>query len=188
MDKSELLYELGKTLSKTKATRLAELASQEAIKLIDLWNLCYHTQRTIAFRAAWILGLMESRNPRMFSAMLALFIRRLDEQHHTGCQREFSKILIQYTKPSALKMRKEVFDVLPIDLKERMVEVLFEWLIKTGTPVAVQVNCMDVLFYMIPAFPWIAEELESQIVFYLQDGSAAMQSRGRKLLAKMHKH
>ena len=62
---------------------------------------------------------------------------------------------------------------------------MFEWLINPHTPVAVRVNCMDVLYYMSPQFPWIKEELLAQIEFYLKDGSAALQSRGKGLLKKL---
>jgi len=187
MDKTALLHEISKTLTKNKAADLAKLASQGTMNIIDLLDACYHPQKATAFRAAWILEALESKNPLLFTAILDRYIQRLAEQKNPSCQRHFSKILIQYTKPRSSEIRQGAFNALSIDLKERVVEVLFEWLIKTDTPVAVQVNCMDVLFYMIPAFPWIAEELESQIVFYLQDGSAAMQSRGRKILAKMRR-
>ena len=62
---------------------------------------------------------------------------------------------------------------------------MFEWLINLATPVAVRVNCLDILLNLRNEFPWIKEELQAQIEFYLRDGSPAMQSRGRKILRQV---
>jgi len=71
--------------------------------------------------------------------------------------------------------------------RERLVETIFGWLIDPETPVAVQVNCMDILFNMRNEFDWLGEELRNQIRFLMRDGSAAMQSRGRKLLDRFER-
>jgi len=61
----------------------------------------------------------------------------------------------------------------------------FEWMVYPQTPVAVKVNCMDVLYNLKEIDGWIADELRAQIEFQLKDGSAALQSRGRKVLKKL---
>lgn len=71
---------------------------------------------------------------------------------------------------------------------EPVVEKTFEWLICPRTPVAVRVNCMDILFNLKQEFPWIEEELKAQVTFFLHDGSAAMQSRGKAVLRKLKRY
>lgn len=64
-------------------------------------------------------------------------------------------------------------------------EVVFGWLIDPDTPVAVQVNCLDILLNLCSHADWIAEELGTQTRHLLRRGSAAMQSRGKRVLAKL---
>jgi hypothetical protein len=49
--------------------------------------------------------------------------------------------------------------------------------------VAVKVCAASTLFNLCGRYDWIKEELAGQIQFMLRDGSPAIQSRGRKLLA-----
>jgi hypothetical protein len=41
------------------------------------------------------------------------------------------------------------------------------------------------LFNLRTRYPWIEEELANQIKFLMRNGTAAIQSRGRKLLAQL---
>ncbi|GAA4781679.1 hypothetical protein GCM10023231_06630 [Olivibacter ginsenosidimutans] len=182
MDKIDLLKQIKTIRDKVKVPALTELAANGDFAVLDLLKLCYYSEKAIAFRAAWVLEMLERQSPSLFIPVLEVFIADLAKQNNKSCQRHFSKIIIQYTKPKAGRIRKKAFDNLPLAKKEQVVAILFEWLIKPGSPVAVQVNCMEALYYLIPYFPWIKEELMAQIMFYLKDGTAAMQSRGKKLL------
>ncbi|QNL47759.1 hypothetical protein H8S90_13095 [Olivibacter sp. SDN3] len=185
MTKEELLAEISKTLNKVKAVNLAEIAVSTDFSLLQLLDFCYHREKTIAFRAAWILEFVEHRYPERFLPIFSDFISRLSEQQYDSCQRHFTKILIGFTQPKAKEMRKYAFNDLTVMRQEKVVETVFEWLIAPRTPIAVRVNCMEILSYMIPFFPWIKEELLAQIHFYMKDGTAAMQSRGKRLLREI---
>ncbi len=54
-----------------------------------------------------------------------------------------------------------------------------------GTPVAVQVNCMDVLYNLRGHEDWIADELKQQTEFLLRNASPALLSRGKRILLKL---
>jgi len=185
MTKEQLLIEISKTLKKSQAIALAEIVATTDFFMVDLLVLCYHAEKSVAFRAAWILELLEYTYPAKFIPALHDFINELPKQRNGGCQRCFSKILMHISNPKANVIRRTAFNELPSTDHERIVETMFEWLINPHTPVAVRVNCMDVLYYMSPQFPWIKEELLAQIEFYLKDGSAALQSRGKALLKKL---
>jgi len=49
--------------------------------------------------------------------------------------------------------------------------------------VAVKVFAAEALFNIRVHYPWIQDELKDQICFMMRGGTAAIQSRGRKLLA-----
>jgi len=44
---------------------------------------------------------------------------------------------------------------------------------------------MDILLHFAKEQPWIPDELRSQVQFLLKDGSAAVQSRGKRILKKL---
>lgn len=164
---------------------LAILATDETIPVRRWHELCYDQQDvSFAFRAAWILEYIATHYPQRFMPIFTEFLFKMPSQQNPSCQRHFTKILMIITHPKAPDCFRDTY--LRVD-REHVVETVFGWLIDTRTPVAVQVNCMDVLFNMCAEFPWIAEELKQQIQFFLRDGSAAMQSRGKKILAKLTK-
>jgi len=49
--------------------------------------------------------------------------------------------------------------------------------------IAIKVFASEALFNLRGRYPWIEEELANQIQFLMRNGTAAIQSRGKKLLA-----
>jgi hypothetical protein len=68
---------------------------------------------------------------------------------------------------------------------EPVVEATFEWLISLVSAIAVQANCMDVLWNLRTRYNWVADELREQIGFLMKTGGPGIQVRGRKVLGKM---
>lgn len=164
---------------------MVAIAEDTTIPLSLLHELCYDKRDdSVAFRAAWILEYIATHCPTRFTAVFSGFMARLSEQRNPSCQRHFTKILMLITSGKAPEPYRDAYA--GID-REQAVETVFSWLIDPGTPVAVQVNCMDILFNMSGEFAWISEELKQQIDFFLRDGSHAVQSRGRKILDKLRK-
>jgi hypothetical protein len=77
----------------------------------------------------------------------------------------------------AIRTKLETLDLEPA------VEQCFDWMIDPKVKIAVKVFASEALFNLRHRYPWIAEELENQIKFLMRNGSAAIQSRGKKLLA-----
>lgn len=185
MDKKRLHQRLMKPLTKIEVQQLAALIGSSSYPAEDLLLACLHPQKAVAFRAAWILECMEEKYPDRFVPIQRAFFDQLPLQKNESCQRHFSKIIMRICSPKAIPLRKAWFCTLTLHMKEQLIEVLFEWLIQSSTPVAVKVNCMDVLCDLAPLFPWVKEELIAQITFDMKNGSAAMQSRGNKLLKRL---
>lgn len=181
MSRDELIQALSSTLKKNQVQELVFLAANGELPVHDLLDSCFLREKSpVAFRAAWVLEHVEVSAPSLFLPYFPEFIRRLPEQKNQSCQRHFTKILLHFTRPQASHTYKQALAAIPD--WEPLVEVVFEWLINSQTPVAVKVNCLEVLLYLSIEFPWIKEELQAQTEFYLRDGSPAMQSRGRKIL------
>ncbi len=178
----------GLLASKANQTRnpgLSMLGNDPQVPVTELHELCYDTASPqLAFRAAWLLEYIAAHHPDRFMPVCYLFLDRLASQRNRSCQRHFTNILRRLTHPKA---NHEYRHALQSADREQLVETVFSWFIDTQTPVAVQANCMDVLFHMSSEFGWIKDELMQQIEFLLRDGSPAIQSRGKKILEKLAK-
>jgi len=170
--------------SKSYVLDLAALGEDSGVPIASLHELCYEKNPTVAFRAAWILEYLAARDHQRFLKVFDDFMDRLHQQRNPSCQRHFTKILMNITHPKAPPAYQEAYRQTD---RERLVETVFGWLIDPATPVAVQVNCMDILFNMRREFPWITDELKQQIRFFLRDGSPAMQSRGKRILENLNR-
>ncbi len=176
MDPAFLLKEISKPIGKKE---VVSLATQSVNSVDELIKLCLHSNYEIAFRAAWILELVAVAYPERFNEKLSEFIDVYVRLTNQSCQRHFTKILMSLTNMQARQDRLSTNDL------EAIVETTFEWMIDPQTPVAVRVNCMDILFDLRDMDNWIADELRAQIEFQLQSGSAALQSRGKRVLYKL---
>lgn len=162
---------------------LSMLGDNPHLLVTELHELCYDaTHPQLAFRAAWLLEYIAVHHPDRFLPVADIFFARLAGQNNRSCQRHFTNILIRLTHPKAIEGYRKA--MLQAD-REQLVETVFNWFIDPQTPVAVQANCMDVLLNMSGEFGWIKDELRQQIEFLLRDGSAAIQSRGKKVLAAL---
>lgn len=184
MDKKTLAERLTvSNTNKIKVPHLVALGEDVSVPIGVLHGLCYDERNpALAFRAAWLLEYIASHHPDRFLAVAGTFLGRLSDQKNLSCQRHFTNILRVLTYPKAPKPYQEV---LLSSNREQLVETVFNWFIDPQTPVAVQANCMDVLLNMSGEFGWIRDELKLQIEFLLRDGSAAIQSRGKRVLAKL---
>jgi hypothetical protein len=136
------------------------------------------------FRAAWILEYLEAKFPHKFLNSVAPFIEKYPLQNNLSCKRHYTKILMHITHKNAHFEYKKAIETINF---EPIVEATFEWLINNRTPVAVRVNCLDILYNLSNSYTWITEELKDHTRFLLKNESAAMQSRGKRVLKKIKK-
>ncbi|MCP2043936.1 hypothetical protein [Pontibacter sp. HSC-36F09] len=187
MHTEELFEVLSQIQSKAQVQHLAAQANSGKLPVADLLRLCYTQHKpAVAFRAAWVLEEVAHTYPEQFVPHLPDFVSQLSAQHNLSCQRHFTKILMCCANPKARPIYSTAWSAIPEH--EAVVETMFEWLIDPRTPVAVKVNCLDVLAYLQDEFPWIKDELKAQIEFLLKDGSPAMLSRGKRLLKRFFPH
>src|SRR5690606_18388588 len=166
-----------------RVPQLRALGADPLVPIAELHDLCYdEAHPMLAFRAAWLLEYIAVHHPDRFVRVADTFMFRLSDQKNPSCQRHFTNILRRLTHRRAPTLYHAVLQSTD---REQLVETIFSWFIDPCTPVAVQANCMDVLLDLSSEFEWIRDELKQQIEFLLRDGSAAIQSRGKKVLEKL---
>jgi hypothetical protein len=178
MNKDQLIKKFSSALSKADAIKIAQ---DKTCLPGDLIDLSFDPQKELAFRASWVLEQFLYYRLDDLIQSLPEFIAGYLIQKNRSCQRQFSKILMYLVD---LKYMPQINPIL-VKYMEQIVETTFDWLIDPETPVAVQVNCMDILFPFCKEQCWIKDELRSQVQFLLRDGSAALQSRGKRILKKL---
>lgn len=182
MDKPELIKQLAATIGKTKVLELTRILKEQQFALRDLIDLTFYPDKNIAFRAAWILENVFLQNPALYEPDLEYLVSRIREVKYDSCKRHYAKIMMHITgkkAPATIQQKLNDLDLEPV------VEQCFDWMIDPKVLVAVKVFASEGLFNMRHQYPWIAEELANQIKFLMRSGTAAIQSRGKKLLSQL---
>lgn len=173
-----LELELSKRQGSGRAAHLASLCRRGKFEVRELINLCFHRDPVLAFHAAWVLEHV-FLTPGAANVDWAYFFERYGLQTNPSCQRHFTKIAIHFFT--------KVCSDIDVDVTA-VIERTMEWLAAEQTPVAVKANCIDILYALRAREDWLREELTFQIEFILRHStSAALQSRGKKFLAKLSK-
>jgi len=178
----ELIKEISTTMIKTKVVKLSTIIKEQQFSIHDLIDITFHPDKNIAFRSAWILENLFLQKPESYIEDLEYLISRVKDIDNPSCKRHYAKILMHITAPKAPAIIKQ--KLIEIDL-EPVVERLFDWLIDPKILIAVKVFAAEALFNMRNRYDWIAEELADQVHFLMRDGTAAIQSRGKKILFKL---
>jgi len=176
---AELLGQISGTIGKMKVLELTRILKEEQFALRDLIGLAFYPDKNIAFRAAWILENFFLQDPARYETDLEYLISRIKEVKYESCQRHYAKIVMHITDkkaPQPIRQKLEHLDMEPV------AEQCFDWMIDPKVKIAVKVFASEALFNLRHRYPWIAEELAGQLQFLMRNGTAAIQSRGKKLL------
>jgi hypothetical protein len=178
--REELIKQISGTIGKRKVLELSRILKEQHFALRDLVDLTFYSDRDIAFRAAWILENIFLQEPERYGFELEYIISRFKDVKYESCKRHYAKIIMHVTSrktPLVIKNKLDQLDLEPV------VEQCFDWMIDPQVKIAVKVFASEALFNLRHRYPWINEELTEQIKFLMKDGTAAIQSRGRKLLS-----
>jgi hypothetical protein len=149
----------------------------QGISLVDLLNISLEKDKKIAFRAAWVFETIVLKNTTLLKSVLPQFLDNLKKQKNWSCLRSYTKILLFLTS----KKNKEY--TLQNEIEEEIIEHSFQWMIEPSCPVAVLVNCLDILNNLRKKHPWIYEELQAQISYFQRTKpSPALMSRTNKII------
>jgi hypothetical protein len=183
LSKEQLLKQIQSTLAKTKVLELTSVLHHKHFKLRDLIELTFFTDKKIAFRAAWLLENLFLHRPDLYVNDLPFFIEKFPRVDHASCKRHYAKIAMHVTSPhasAAIRNKISNIDMQPV------VDTCFEWMIDANVLVAVKAFAGEALFNLRHRYPWITDELSAQLEYLMRNGTAAIQTKGKKLLAFMH--
>ncbi len=184
MTQSELVQKITSIIGKPKVLELSRILKEQQFALHDLIDITFHPDKAVAFRAVWILENVFLTDPESYLADLHYMISRFKDVKHQGCMRHYAKIIMHITDakaPQSLQLKLQEVDLEPV------VEQLFDWMINPKTKVAVKIFAAYALFNLKEQFPWVKEELGSQMEFLMRNGGPAIQSGGKKILREIQK-
>jgi hypothetical protein len=180
---ADLIKEISGTISKKKVIKLSHILIEKNTDLTELIDLTFYADKGIAFRAAWLLENMFLEDPDSFLPSIPYIIEVIPKVENPSCKRHYAKILMYLTAPNASAQVRQI--IKEINLAPAM-EQCFDWMIDPDVMVAVKSFTSEALFNMRHRYPWIADELPEQLRYLMRDGTAAIQSKGRRLLSYMN--
>lgn len=183
LTKNQLLKQITATMGKAKVLELTNILRQKKFKLRDLVELSFDANKKIAFRAAWLLENVFLQHPDAYLKDLEYIVNAFPAISHGSCKRHYAKIAMHITAPQASPVVKQ--RLLDINM-DPVINMCFEWVIDPNVLVAVKSFATEALFNLRHRYPWIADELAAQLAYLMRDGSAAIQSKGEKILAYLH--
>lgn len=178
----QLIKQLSSDRAKGFIKRLAVAVYDQNFDINQLIDLTFHPDKQIGFRAAWLLDTIVNTSPELYVDKLEYFVKRMADVENESCKRHYARIMLNLTArnvPAPIRQKLGEIDM------EGVVEICFDWLIDPKVKVAVKVSAADVLYNLQHRYDWIKDELVNQIQFMMRDGSAAIQSRGKILLASI---
>ncbi len=179
---AELINEISNTIGKAKVVKLSVILQKQHFAIYDLIDITFYPDKNIAFRAAWILENLFLEKPESYLDDLDYLFSRIKDVKYASCKRHYAKIVMHVTSPKApLSIKKKLAE---IDL-DPVVEQFFDWMVDPKARIAIKVFASEALFNIRERYPWIAEELANQIKFLMRNGTAAIQTRGKKLLSQL---
>ncbi|MGZ3754157.1 MAG: hypothetical protein ACXVAY_19585 [Mucilaginibacter sp.] len=179
LTQQDLIKQITATIGKAKVVELSKILREQKFALHDLIDLTFYPDKNIAFRSAWLLENVFLTNPETYLDHLDYLLKRLPEVNYPSCQRHYAKIMMHITVPNAPAAIKSKLQGTAM---ESIIEKLFDWLIDPNVKIAVKVFASEALLNLSVHCEWIAEELKNQILFLMKNGTAAIQSRGKKIL------
>ncbi|MVN89905.1 hypothetical protein [Mucilaginibacter aquatilis] len=161
-------------------TELCAQVSEKGFILTDLLNLTLYKEAVIAFHAVWLLDTLVENDLEKHVVNIDEFIHYSSRITNHSCQRHYARIFMHFTKAAhkSLNIKSKLAQT---DL-EPMVERCFDWLIDPKVKVAVKASAGEVLYNLCERYDWVAEELQNQLRFLMQNGSPAINATGRRLL------
>jgi hypothetical protein len=179
LTQQDLIKQITATIGKAKVVELIKILREQKFDLNDLIDLTFYPDKSIAFRSAWLLENVFLINPETYLDHLDYLLKRFSDVSNPSCQRHYAKIMMHITAPNA-----------PVAIKEQLqqtdmgsiIENLFDWMIDPKVKIAVKVFSGEALLNLRGRYTWITEELQNTVHFLMKNGTAAIQSRGKKIL------
>ncbi len=184
MDKNQIIKQLTNSMGKTTVVDLSKKLKEQKFPYRDVVDLTFYPDKQVAFRAAWLMDTLYFDDPVYFLGDIEYLLQQIPNIKYPASKRHYSRIALNLTSPRSPKAIQD--KLVSIDL-EPVVEHFFDWMIDPKVKVAVKVFVAESLFNLRDRYPWVLEELGGQIEYLMRDGTAAIQSTGKRLLKELKK-
>ena len=153
--------------------KLAKFVVENPKSIPFLWSLIEAETHPNRGRAAWVFEYICTNNEELFS----LYIERI------------AALFPIVTNESVLRILAKLLILKPIPEKEEgnVLNAAFDRLTNKALPIAVRVNCMQIVYNLTEKYPELQNELRGIIENEIESGKPAFKSRGRKILAKLNR-
>ena len=171
-------------MGKPTVVELSNKVKAQNFPYRDIIDLTFHKNEQVAFRAAWLMDTLYFDDPVYYLDDIDYILQQIPNVKYPASKRHYSRIILNLTSPRSPKAIQD--KLASIDL-EPIVEYFFDWMIDPKVKVAVKVFVAESLFNMRNRYDWINDELGEQVQHLMRNGSAGIQSMGKRLLKGLNK-
>ncbi|NQD70086.1 hypothetical protein HP439_05055 [Sphingobacterium shayense] len=132
----------------------------------------------VSFRAGWLLEHIIIKQPSIIPTIYVQYIDTMENQRNWSAIRSLTKIAMLASKGKYVISHTQV-------QRERLIEVCFSWVIDPKCPVAVTVNCLDIIANFSDSAAWIKDELRAQIDYLLVNATPSLVARSKRILKRI---
>lgn len=158
--------------SKSQTNKIIKWVGDDKKRFAQLVHLFLTDEYRVIQRAAWPLSEIAINYPALVKPYLGKFIKLLsDKEKHPAVARNILRIL--------------QFIEVPAKYQGEVVNVCFEFLLKSEYPVSFKAFGMTVLGNITKKEPELKRELKIVIEEMIKEGSPGIKARGRKELKKL---
>jgi 8-oxo-dGTP diphosphatase len=161
-------------MSMKEAEWVATSAIENPAIFTKLFEYSHSSDKKLAFRASWTLTKVCDKFPELIYPYLSQMVEMLSRIDNESALRSFLRII-------------SLSDIEKIDPRQHgvLADFCFNTLKSGFTAIAVKAYSMEILYRLSVIYPEMANELSASIRILMEDGSAAITSRGRMILKKL---
>lgn len=156
------------------AEAVALAARSEPLIFRHALDLCWEDPYPISMRAARVIQFCCEANPEMLYPFLDEVMEKFPDSRIEGVRRGFLKV---FSENMDLHLLKET---------GKLLNICFNCLLDVSQPYAIRIYAMEVIFRFCHLEPELIPELRSTLEFILPEAPPSIQSRGRRILKKLH--
>jgi hypothetical protein len=162
-------------MSMKEAEWIATSALEDPAVFNKLFEYSFSSDKKLSFRASWTLTKVSDKFPEMFYPYLEQIVESLDKLDNESTLRCFLRII-------------SLGDLGNISNRQQgiLADFCFARLNSAFSSIAVKALSMEILYKLTLIYPELANELMASVRMLMEDGSAAITSKGRTILKKLN--
>ena len=171
---SDLQSMVNNMISMKEAEWVATSAIENPAIFMKLFEYSHSSDKKLAFRASWTLTKVCDKFPELIYPYLSQMVETLNKIDNESALRSFLRII-------------SLSDIKKIDSRQHgvLADFCFNALKSGLTAIAVKAYSMEILYRLSVIYPELANEFSASIRILMEDGTAAITSRGRMILKKL---